>query len=300
MHSGFSGRHMTAAIVVAWASAAHAEESKPIATPHAEVWLASEVDAFEPGKPFRLGLHFKLAKGWHIYWSNPGSAGQPPEVDFVLPEGAKASEIVWPAPLRVPEGPAMTYSYLDEALLPLTLTTRPRLLVAPDQGQGELADLREDLRAGGRRTAPRPGSRRARAVRRGAAVRGRRRAHSDPRRLTPPRYPPTVFCRSRAAMARSHRRATPRSCLRSGARSTISRRRRSTFTAGKLSLALKSGPAFDPRQGARRRPGAEGRCGARTLSDDRRYIRRSGARRRGKSQAEPQLGGRRRRAGGER
>jgi len=108
-------------------SPAQALESAPITTAHAQVRLTSEVDAFEPGKPFRLGLHFKLAQGWHIYWSNPGSAGQPPEVEFVLPEGAKASEIAWPTPLRVPEGPAMTYSYLDEALLPLTLTTPPGL-----------------------------------------------------------------------------------------------------------------------------------------------------------------------------
>ena len=53
--------------------------------------LASEMAAVEPGKPFRLGLHFKLAKGWHIYWKNPGAAGEPPQLDLDLPEGAKAS-----------------------------------------------------------------------------------------------------------------------------------------------------------------------------------------------------------------
>ena len=115
-----------AAIPPAWAL-----ESAPITTPHAEVRLASATDAFEPGKPARLGLHFKLAKGWHIYWSNPGSAGQPPEVAFTLPEGASASGIIWPAPLRLPEGPVMTYSYLDETLLPFDVRTPAGLSSLP-------------------------------------------------------------------------------------------------------------------------------------------------------------------------
>jgi thiol:disulfide interchange protein/DsbC/DsbD-like thiol-disulfide interchange protein len=104
------------------AQAAHALASAPITTPHARVRLVSDVDAVEPGKPFRLGLHFQLAKGWHIYWVNPGTAGEPPQLDLSLPQGAKASGIAWPTPLRVPEGPVMTYSYLDEALLPVTVT----------------------------------------------------------------------------------------------------------------------------------------------------------------------------------
>lgn len=91
-------------------------------TPHAEVRLASDVDAIEPGKSFRLGLHFKMAKGWHIYWSNPGVAGEPPQIDLTLPEGVKASPIIWPTPVRAREDLAMTYSYFDEALLPFDVT----------------------------------------------------------------------------------------------------------------------------------------------------------------------------------
>lgn len=104
------------------ARAAYALESAPITTPHAQVKLVSDVDSVEPGKQFRLGLYFELAKGWHIYWSNPGGAGQPPELDLTLPRDAKASGIAWPTPLRVPEGPVMTYSYLNEVLLAVTVT----------------------------------------------------------------------------------------------------------------------------------------------------------------------------------
>lgn len=106
---------------------AFADQSKPVVTPHVQVTLASDVKAVDPGKPFHLGLHFKLAKGWHIYWINPGAAGEPPELDLTLPQGAKASAIAWPAPLRLREGPVMTYSYLNEVLLPVTVTNSKRL-----------------------------------------------------------------------------------------------------------------------------------------------------------------------------
>ncbi|HTJ01478.1 MAG TPA: protein-disulfide reductase DsbD domain-containing protein, partial [Methylovirgula sp.] len=107
---------------LAGVSVAYALESAPVVTPHATVTLVSETDAIDPAKPFRLGLHFKLAKDWHIYWSNPGVAGEPPTIDLDMPQGAKASPIAWPTPTRAQEGPAMTYSYFDDVLLPLTVT----------------------------------------------------------------------------------------------------------------------------------------------------------------------------------
>jgi thiol:disulfide interchange protein/DsbC/DsbD-like thiol-disulfide interchange protein len=116
-------------LALAGAPAAHALESEPIKTPRAQVRLVSEVEAVEPGKPFRLGVSFKLAKGWHIYWVNPGDAGEPPQLDLTLPRGATSSPISWPAPLRVPEGPVMTYSYIGDVLLPFTVTS-PRGVTA--------------------------------------------------------------------------------------------------------------------------------------------------------------------------
>jgi thiol:disulfide interchange protein/DsbC/DsbD-like thiol-disulfide interchange protein len=115
-------RLFSAAMGVAFASIAHAGQSAPITTPHATVTLVADVATVEPGKPFKLALHFTLAPGWHIYWVNPGVAGEPPQLDLTLPAGAKASEIAWPTPERVAEGPAMTYSYFDDVLLPLTVT----------------------------------------------------------------------------------------------------------------------------------------------------------------------------------
>ncbi len=114
--------HLSLALFLCGAQAALALESTKVTTPHAQVTLVSEVDAVQPGKAFRLGLHFALAKGWHIYWVNPGEAGEPPRLDLGLPPGASASGFAWPTPLRIPEGPAMTYSYIGDVTLPLTVT----------------------------------------------------------------------------------------------------------------------------------------------------------------------------------
>ena len=33
------------------------------------------------------GLYFKLEPGWHVYWQNAGDAGEPPGINWTLPEG---------------------------------------------------------------------------------------------------------------------------------------------------------------------------------------------------------------------
>jgi thiol:disulfide interchange protein DsbD len=105
-------------------TAAHALESAPVSTPRSTVWLDSETDGVEAGRPFRLGLRFHLSPGWHIYWSNPGDAGIPPQVTLKLPDGATSGGMVWPAPQRLAEGPVMTYSYAGDVLLPVTVTPK--------------------------------------------------------------------------------------------------------------------------------------------------------------------------------
>jgi|CZKF01.1.fsa_nt_gi thiol:disulfide interchange protein DsbD len=67
------------------------------------------------------GLYFKLEPGWHIYWKNPGDAGEPPHVKWTLPAGITARPIQFPAPKRLPLGPLMDYGYENEVLFPLKL-----------------------------------------------------------------------------------------------------------------------------------------------------------------------------------
>ena len=64
---------------------ARALESAPATSARDTVSLVSDTDAVTPGAPFRIGLRFRLAPGWHTYWQNPGDAGVAPELDLALP-----------------------------------------------------------------------------------------------------------------------------------------------------------------------------------------------------------------------
>jgi DsbC/DsbD-like thiol-disulfide interchange protein len=99
-----------------------ARASNAADAPHVHVQLiASEDGATAPGQ-FLAGLHFKLESGWHVYWMNPGDAGQPPKMVWTLPSGVTAGPLQFPAPKRLPLGPLMDFGYEDQVLFPLTLT----------------------------------------------------------------------------------------------------------------------------------------------------------------------------------
>jgi DsbC/DsbD-like thiol-disulfide interchange protein len=87
----------------------------------AQASLLCEVSSLAPGKPVTLGLRFKLKKGWHIYWKNPGDSGQAPSVKWDLPKGFRAEEILWPVPKRLPASGMLDYGYEGEVLLPVPL-----------------------------------------------------------------------------------------------------------------------------------------------------------------------------------
>lgn len=87
-----------------------------------EVQLISEVKTIQPSTPFWVGLKFKTSPGWHTYWRNPGDSGAPTRMEWTLPNGFKASELVYPYPQRMPIGPLMNFGYKGENLLLTELT----------------------------------------------------------------------------------------------------------------------------------------------------------------------------------
>ncbi|WP_428374780.1 protein-disulfide reductase DsbD family protein [Lichenicoccus sp.] len=101
-----------------------AAESNIVATDHDSVSLVSETDGFTPGRELTVGLRLRLAPGWHTYWSNPGDAGEAPTVDIVASGASSghATRIDWPAPLRLPDGPLMSYGYVGDVVLPVRLS----------------------------------------------------------------------------------------------------------------------------------------------------------------------------------
>ena len=102
-----------------WVTPAWALESAPVSSKRAVATLITETDAMQPGVPFRVALRLRMAPGWHTYWKNPGDAGAPPTLTI---QGVKQSPIDWPTPRRMSEGPVMTYAYINELLLPVSVT----------------------------------------------------------------------------------------------------------------------------------------------------------------------------------
>ncbi len=88
---------------------------------HVRVELLVQNDTLYIGDWNKAGLYFKLEPGWHIYWKNPGDAGEPPHVLWTLPTGITAEPMLFPAPKRLPLGPLMDYGYEGEVLFPLKL-----------------------------------------------------------------------------------------------------------------------------------------------------------------------------------
>ncbi|MEY3480920.1 MAG: Thiol:disulfide interchange protein DsbD precursor, partial [Verrucomicrobiota bacterium] len=82
-----------------------------------------DTTAIVPGKPFRIGLHLKIAPGWHVYWKNPGDSGVATEPGWDLPDGFAAGTTQWPLPERLEEpGNIDVYAYKNETLLIAEIT----------------------------------------------------------------------------------------------------------------------------------------------------------------------------------
>ena len=89
--------------------------------PHVHVELINDEFAADAPDEILAGLHFKLEPGWHVYWKNPGDAGEPPKINWTLPNGVKADAIEFPAPKRLPLGPLMDFGYEDEVVFPVRI-----------------------------------------------------------------------------------------------------------------------------------------------------------------------------------
>ncbi len=85
---------------------------------HVDAQLISEMTAVSPGSDTWIALRLDHMEGWHTYWKNPGDAGRATMINWNLPEGVTAGEIVWPTPERI-ELPAelVDFGYEDEIFL---------------------------------------------------------------------------------------------------------------------------------------------------------------------------------------
>jgi thiol:disulfide interchange protein len=119
---------LAAALVATGATASRAAPAP--ASPLVRVELLAETRSIGAGRAFWVALRQEITPGWHTYWMNPGDSGEPPRIEWTLPAGFTAGEIQWPPPERIAVGPAMSYGYSREVVLPIAVTA-PRGL-GPD------------------------------------------------------------------------------------------------------------------------------------------------------------------------
>ncbi len=68
----------------------------------------------------RLGLEFRLAPHWKIYWRSPGDAGYPPRLDWKGSRNLAGAAMAWPAPQRFSVLGLETIGYSDAVVFPIT------------------------------------------------------------------------------------------------------------------------------------------------------------------------------------
>jgi thiol:disulfide interchange protein DsbD len=84
--------------------------------------VRAELMAYAPqgvqaGQALWLGLQLKLQPGWHTYWLNPGDSGLATQLNWQLPPGMKAQELLWPTPRMIPVGNMVNHGFEDTVLL---------------------------------------------------------------------------------------------------------------------------------------------------------------------------------------
>ena len=107
-----------------YAQSPEAAASPWIKTAQTQVRLVSAVDKAGNGETVRLGLQFKLKKGWKIYWRKPGDAGFPPSLDWKGSENLKSADFGWPAPTRFEVLGFQTMGYKKEEVFPITASVK--------------------------------------------------------------------------------------------------------------------------------------------------------------------------------
>lgn len=132
-------------VMLGSAAPLHAASQSNIATgawigdpTYGEVRLVSAVSAMGNLQELPLGLEFRLAPGWKIYWRTPGEAGLPPTLDLQMANGAPLqSQIEWPVPKRFNAFGFDNFGYADAVILPVAVRGHDRGAALQIRGQIE-------------------------------------------------------------------------------------------------------------------------------------------------------------------
>jgi len=102
-------------------------EEQPVAAE-----LIAEHASVRPGGQTRIGVHFDIEDGWHIYAKEPGDAGLPTKVIWTsLLRDAIVTQFEWPpAQEFIDPGEIHTFGYSGTLVLAATLSTTSEVSVA--------------------------------------------------------------------------------------------------------------------------------------------------------------------------
>ncbi len=101
--------------------------------------LVSRFHDAVPGTEFEIGLLLRHDSQWHTYWKSTGDTGLPTRIQWSLPQGWHASEILWPTPAVFKIGDLVNYGYGDEVLLPV------RISVPASAKVGSVQDIKAEV-----------------------------------------------------------------------------------------------------------------------------------------------------------
>lgn len=74
------------------------------------------------GEPIELAVVFRIERGWHIYWENPGDSGLATRVEASVPDGYTVAPLRFPRPRQFVTEYETTFGYEDSVALFLTIT----------------------------------------------------------------------------------------------------------------------------------------------------------------------------------
>jgi DsbC/DsbD-like thiol-disulfide interchange protein/cytochrome c biogenesis protein CcdA len=112
----------TFALTALLAAAGARADGPPAAEDLVKAELVAETATVAAGATLWADLHLDIQPGWHIYWQNPGDSGLPTAIDWQLPPGFSAGQILWPVPEHFVRNGIGNYGYAGSAdlLVPIT------------------------------------------------------------------------------------------------------------------------------------------------------------------------------------
>jgi thiol:disulfide interchange protein/DsbC/DsbD-like thiol-disulfide interchange protein len=82
-----------------------------------KVDLVNLTPDIRPGEKALIAMRFRCDPHFHIYWKNPGDAGQSPTVEWQEKSGTTVGDFVWPGPKMLDQSGVYNFVYEEETLL---------------------------------------------------------------------------------------------------------------------------------------------------------------------------------------